>query len=193
MTSAKPNAMTAHAARCSSAAVTGPSPPSGRSKLAVPSLRNSTRNSRAAASRAVVSTQKLVLTPPMMSVSMPRERRMTSRSVPWKLPKRGFPTTTSSRRMSMSGCRAAAGAPSSISPCVTGGTNSPRSPVLLPPGRTTCRVQITMMPASRLAAASSFSRPATSLPRGAATGDPATKQFCMSTITSAVRLESTSK
>ena len=54
----------------------------------------------------------------------------------------------------------------------------PNNPVLLPSGRTTCRVQMTVMPAWRQAAATRLSRPATSAPSGAAMGESATKQFC---------------
>ncbi len=78
-------------------------------------------------------------------------------------------------------------------PPATGGTISPSSPALLPPGRTTWRVQMTGIPLWRQAAASRFSRSATSAPAGAAIGESATKTRCMSTMTRAVRPGSTAR
>jgi hypothetical protein len=64
-------------ALCSSAAEIVP-----MSKVAVPSLRKNMPKSRTAASRAVASQQTFVAIPVMMTASMPRERRISSRSVP---------------------------------------------------------------------------------------------------------------
>src|SRR6516165_549918 len=61
-------------------------PPSERPKFAVPSVRDNAQESRTAAWCAVVSTHTFVSMPPRMIVSGPRERRINSRSVAWKLP-----------------------------------------------------------------------------------------------------------
>jgi hypothetical protein len=63
------------------------------SPVEVPSLRKKTRKSRTAASRALVSAQTMVVRPEMITLSMPRERKMSSRSVQRKAPKRGFSST----------------------------------------------------------------------------------------------------
>ena len=67
----------AHVARCSSSAGTP-----FISLVAVPSLRKRTRKSRCAASLAVASQQMFVAMPEMMTVSIPRDLRIVSRSVP---------------------------------------------------------------------------------------------------------------
>ena len=75
-TSADKKPTVARVAFCSSAADTPPIP-----NVAVASLRNTTWKSLTMASRAVVSQQTFVVTPEIMTVSMPRVRRINSRSV----------------------------------------------------------------------------------------------------------------
>ncbi len=124
----------------------------GRSPVAVPSLRKRTRKSRATASRAVVSQQTLVANPLMITESIPRERRISSRSVLVKAPWRGFSSRTSRASTTRSRCSAADSDPW-VRMSSTIGLTWPRTPTLDPSCRSTRVVWTTRTPAARHAAA----------------------------------------
>jgi hypothetical protein len=92
-TCAKANPSTAQVARCNSPCGTPP-----MSEAAVPSLRKKTRKSRTQASRAVMCAHTLLAMPVTITLSLPRARRMSSRSVAWNAPKRGFSSDAPSGR-----------------------------------------------------------------------------------------------
>ena len=76
--------------------------------------------------------QTLVAIPLTMTLSVPRERRMSSRSVPWNAPKRGFSRTLSPGSTFSSLCSAAGKQPLAIIPSRTEGMISPITPTLEP-------------------------------------------------------------